>query len=187
MRKLPLLVVTTLFSFSLLAQPAPRTRVVPQLPRSLQAGAAEAAVKQAMDQLAADKKAYERDLDVLRHLRAADVALTDPMQPNNAVQKAHEEVGAAKILNPEFTVMQGVIRAEKEIENARLSPMTTDFGRLRGIIRTEAIGPASRVVARNGARLQDDTLSWIRVQELISSHLRQLAEISAESLRAASQ
>jgi hypothetical protein len=187
MRKLPLLVMIALLSTSLFAQPAPRGRVMPQLPRSMQAMTAESAVKQAMDQLTADKKTYDRDLDVLRHLRAADVALTDPMQPNNAVQKAHEEVDAAKMLNPEFLVMQGVIRTEKEIENARLSPMTADFGRLRGILRSEAIGPASRLVAKNGARLQEDTLSWIRVQELISSHLRQLAEISAESLRAASQ
>lgn len=187
MRNLPLLTVTALFSFSLLAQPSPRSRVVPQLPRSMQVMAAESAVRQAMDQLNMDKKAYDRDLDVLRHLRIADEALTDPTQPNNAVQKAYEEVGKAKALNPEFLVMQGVIRAEREVESARLSPGTTDFGRLRGILRSEAIGPASRLVAKNGVRLQEDTLSWIRVQELISVHLRQLAEISAESLRAASQ
>jgi hypothetical protein len=140
-----------------------------------------------MDQLAAEKKTYDRDLEMLRHLRLADEALTDPMQPNNAIQKAYEEVGRAKSLVPELFVLQGVTRVEKEVETARLSPATTDFGRLRGILRTEVIGPASRLVARDGARLQEETLSWIRVQELISAHLRQLAEISAESLRAAAQ
>lgn len=187
MRKLSLFMMTVLFSFSLLAQPSRRARVLPRLTNSMQVVAAESAVRQAMDQLNMDKKAFDRDLEVLRYLRLADEALTDPTQPNNAVQKAYEEVGRAKALNPEFLVMQGVIRAEREIESARLSPGTTDFGRLRGILRSEAIGPASRLVAKNGARLQEDALSWIRVQELISSHLRQLAEISAESLRAASQ
>ncbi len=154
---------------------------------SVMAGQAEGAVKQAMQQVAAMKARYDRDLDVLRHLRAADEALTDPTQPNNAVQKALEEIGAAKTLNPEFLVMQGVINAERAVEAARLSPATADFGRLRGTIRTEAIGPVTRVVARNGAILQEETLAWLRVQEMIASHLRTIAEISAESLRAAQQ
>jgi hypothetical protein len=155
--------------------------------KSMQAFTAESAIKQAMDQLAGEKKVFDRDVDVLRHLRASDDALNDPMQPHNAVQKAYEEVEAAKALNPEFLVLQGTIKAERELELARQSPASTDFGRLRGIIRSEAIGAAARLVARNGARLQEDTLAWLKVQELISSHLRVVAEISAESLRAALQ
>jgi hypothetical protein len=53
---------------------------------------AEGAVKQAMQQLGDIKRICERDIGVLTHLRAADDALTDPMQPANAVQKAYEEV-----------------------------------------------------------------------------------------------
>jgi hypothetical protein len=175
-------------SLSVIAQPSPRRgRVMPPMPKSMQAVTAESAIKQAMDQLASEKKVFDRDVDVLRHLRASDEALNDPMQPHIAIQKAYEEVAAAKALNPELLVMQGVIKAERELEAARLSPASTDFGRLRGIVRDEAIGPAARLVARNGARLQEETLSWIRVQELISSHLRAVAEISAESLRAALQ
>ena len=154
---------------------------------STQAGFAETAVKQAMDQLVAQKKIYDRDLEVLQHLKNADAALTDPMQPNNAIQKAFDEVDTAKGLTSDFIVTQGVIKASSALEDARRSPVSADFGQLRTIVRTEAIGPASRVVARNGSRLQDETLAWIRVQELISSHLRSLAEIGAQSLRAAQQ
>ncbi len=176
------------FSLPLIAQRSPSRRVVERpMSANMQAGVAESAIKQAMQQVAAVKARYDRDLDVLGHIRAADEALTDPMQPNNAIQKAFEEISAAKALNPEFLVLQGVIAAERELEAARLSPATTDFGRLRGIIRAEAAGPAARLVARNGAVLQEETLAWLRVQELISSHLRTVAEISAESLRAAQQ
>ena len=45
-----------------------------------------------------------------------------------SVQKAHEEVEKAKLLSPEFNVMQGVIKTERELEGARRSPMTADFG-----------------------------------------------------------
>lgn len=188
MRTLVVVVLLSTFSLPLVAQPSPSRRVPErQLPPSMPASTAESAIKQAMQQLAAVRAKYDRDLDVLRHIHAADEALIDPMQPNNAIQKAFEEISAAKALNPEFLVMQGVLAAERELEAARLSPATTDFGRLRGIIRTEAAGPAVRLVARNGAVLQEETLAWLRVQELIASHLRTVAEISAESLRAAQQ
>ena len=186
MRTIVLALLTTTLSLPLIAQPSRRTGERP-MSVSFLAGQAEGAIKQAMQQVAAMKAKYDRDLDVLRHLRAADEALTDPMQPNNAIQKALDEIQAAKAQNPEFLVMQGVINAERAVESARLSPATADFGRLRGTIRTEAIGPAARVVARNGAILQEETLAWLRVQELISTHLRTIAEISAGSLRAAQQ
>src|SRR6185295_15113531 len=106
----------------------------------------EMAIKQASDALAMQRKSLERDIEVLTHLRAADVALTDPMQPTNAVEKAWDEVEKAKQLAPEFNVMQGVIRVERELEDARRSPMSADFGRLRATLRREALGPAARVV-----------------------------------------
>lgn len=162
-------------------------RVIRPMGPNMQAGTAESAVKQAMDQLVAEKKAYERDLEVLQRLRNADVALTDPMQPNNAIQKALDEVEVAKGLAGDLTVKLGVIKIAQELEAARRSPLSADFGRLRGILRSEAAGPAVRLVARNGAKLAEDSLAWIKVQELISSHLRSLAEISAESLRATQQ
>jgi len=148
------------------------------------ADTAEAAVKQAMQQLVEIKKICERDVGVLAHLRAADDALADPMQPDNAVQKAYEEVGAAKALVPEFFVMQGVIRSQRALEDARRSPMTADFPRLRATVRDEAVGPASRVAVRDAIRLEDEALAWLKVQQLIADHLRSISEISSQSLRA---
>jgi hypothetical protein len=180
------LLIATL-SVPLIAQPSSSRRLERPQSRSMQAGTAESAIKQAMEQLAATRAKCDRDLEVLRHVRAADDALIDPMQPHNSIEKALEEISAAKLLNPELLVQQGLIAGERALEGARLSPGTADFGRLRGIIRTEAAGPAVRVVARNGAALQEEALAWLRVQELISSHLRTVVEISAESLRAAQQ
>jgi len=184
MRCLRLAVSIAIVSFPLLAQGPPRVR--PPRP-SMSADTAETAVKQASEQLAIIKKICERDVEVLRHLRTADDALTDPMQPDNAVQKAYEEVEAAKRLIPEFLVMQGVIRAEHEIEGARRSPMTADFGHLRSVLRSEALGPASRVAVRDALRLEDEALAWLKVQQLIADHLRAIAEISNQTLRASEQ
>jgi hypothetical protein len=167
-----------------LAQTPPRARVVRPLMR---ADTAESAVKQAADQLGAERKIFERDIEVLAHLRAADAALADTMQPATAVQKAYEAVGKARSLPPEFLVMQGVIRAHQELETARRSPTNTDFGRLRSIIRDLALGPASRVAVRNALRLEDETLAWIKVQQLIADHLKVLTEIASQSLRAAEE
>ena len=148
---------------------------------------AERAVRNAMERLANEKKEYESDLAILQHIRAADNALADTMQPHNAIQKAFDEIEEAKRLNPDIVVMQGVIKAERELESARLSPMVADFSHLRSTIRTDAAGPAVRAVATNAAKLQEDVLGWIKVQELISGHLRNLTEISAASARAAQQ
>jgi hypothetical protein len=189
MRTFIVQLVIVMFCLPLMAQ-SPRTSrggVSRVVPRNMLAGSAESAIRQAMDMLVAEKKMFDRDLEVLRDLHGAEDALVDPTQPNNAIQKSYEQVDAAKALNPDFLVMQGVITSQRALEQARLSPASTDFGRLRGIIRSEALAPAARLVARNGARLQDETLAWIKIQELISSHLRSLAEISAESLRAAQQ
>jgi hypothetical protein len=166
-----------------IAAQAPPPRVRGPRP-SMTADVAEGAVKQAMQLLGEIKKICERDIGVLTHLRAADDALADPMQPTNAVQKAYEEVGAAKSLGPEFFVMQGVVKSEHALEDARRSPMTADFGHLRSILRDEAVGPASRVAVRDALRLEDEALSWLRVQQLIADHLRSIAEISNQSLRA---
>jgi hypothetical protein len=174
MRKLFLLIVVAASAF-------PQTRVRPPGPAVFNA---EMAIKQAVEAAGTQRKAIDRDLEVLVHLRAADVALTDPMQPSNAVQKAYEEVDKAKSLQPEFNVFQGVIKVERELENARLSPMGADFGRLRALLAEHALGPASRVVTRNALRLQEETLAWLKVQELISAHVRGMTEIAGESLRA---
>jgi hypothetical protein len=150
------------------------------------ADGAEAAIKQAAEQLVAAKKPYERDVEVLRRLRSADDALSDTMQPSTAIQKAYEEVGEARRLAPEFVVMQALIAAHQTLEDARKSPGMADFGRLRGVVR-DALGPASRVAVRNALRLQDETLAWLKVQQLIAEHLRSLSDIASNTLRAAEQ
>lgn len=147
---------------------------------------AEMAVKSALEQLAVDKKLFERDIQVLVHLHQADDALSDTMQPANAIQKAYDHVGKAKSLEPEFLVMQGVIKIHQELESARRSAGMADFGRLRTILR-EAEGPAARVAARNALMLEEEILAWMKVQELISQHVRSVSEIVGESLRAAQQ
>ena len=146
---------------------------------------AEAAIKQAMENLGNEKKIYERDLEALQRVRNADAALTDPMQPNNAIQKAIDELAAADPLVSDLFVKNGIIKARQQVEEARRSPASADFGRLRASLRTDALGPTIRLVARNGARLQEETLAWIRIQELISMHLKALAEMTSASLRAA--
>ena len=182
MRRFTIALSIAALATSIGAQVPPRARG----PRpSMTADLAEGAVKQAMQQLSDVKKICERDIGVLTHLRAADDALADPMQPTNALQKAFEEVGAAKTLVPDFLVMQGVIKSERALEDARRSPMTADFGRLRATLRDEAVGPASRVAVRDALRLEDEALSWLRVQQLIADHLRSISEISNQSLRAA--
>lgn len=148
---------------------------------------AEGAVKQAMEQLGEEKKVLERDLQALAHLRTADKALTDPMQPSVAVQKAFEEVSEAARLNSDPFVGNGLIRVRQALEEARRSPGSADFGRLRSVLRREAIGPSSRLVVTKATALQDETVAWIRVQELIAMHLRTLSELTGESLRASQE
>lgn len=154
--------------------------------RPIRADSAEAAIKQAAEQLAADKKIIERDLEVLRHLRIADAALADDMQRAAAIQKAFEAVAKAKSLGADFLVMQEIIRAERELESARRSPGTTDFGHLRNTVRA-GMGTASRVVVRNALRLEEETLSWLKIQQMIADHVRSLSEVTGDSLRAAEQ
>jgi hypothetical protein len=147
---------------------------------------AEQAIKQAMEQLGNERKAFERDLEILKQLRLGDTALTDPMQPGVAISKAQDAVGKAKQLGPDPTVIQDVIRAERELEAAERSPGSADFGRLRTFVRA-AVTSESRVVVRNALRLQEETLAWLRIQQLIAEHVRVLSEITGDSLRAAEQ
>ncbi|MGZ5473011.1 MAG: TolC family protein, partial [Thermoanaerobaculia bacterium] len=116
----------------------------------------EAAVKRATEMMSIVKKTMERDLAVLLHLRNADAALRDPMQPVNAVTKALEEVEAAKSLEPEFLVMQGVLRILDELESARRSPGSADFPRLRSILRDDALDPASRLAQARARKAEAD-------------------------------
>lgn len=148
-------------------------------------GAAESAVQQAAERLASSRKGIERLLVVMQHVRNSDRALVDPMQPAIAVQKAFEEITEAERLNSDPYLRQGLIRARQAVEGARNSPGTADFGRLRAAIREEALGPVSRAVVRAASALQEETLAWISVQEQIATHLKTLAEITGESLRAA--
>src|SRR5687768_10716416 len=144
---------------------------------------AESAIKQAMEALVEERKIYERDVAVLREIRQADDALTDPMQPSNAIQKAYDHIDKAKTFMPELVVMNGLVKVHGALTDARRSPLSADFGRLRASLKSDAEGPAQRVAMRNALRLQDETLMWIKVQELISMHLRSLSEITGESLK----
>jgi hypothetical protein len=175
------LLLSIVVASSAFGQPSPPMRV---RPTGQHVNNAEMAIKQAVDAAGMMQKAMDRDLEVLTLLRAADVALTDPMQPLNAIQKAYEEVDKAKSLRPDFDVYQGVIKVQRELESARLSPASADFGRLRALLAEHALRPAARVVTRNALRLQEETLAWMKVQELISVHVRTMTEIAGESLRA---
>ena len=148
---------------------------------------AEADVKEAMERLGHDKKAIERELQALAFIRNADRALADAMQPSIALDKAFEQISEAERLNVDFYVQQGVIRVRQELEDARRSPASADFDRLRGLVRSNALRPASRLVVRSATRLQEETLAWLEVQESIAMHLKMLSEITGECLRAADQ
>jgi hypothetical protein len=186
MRNIVVAVVLSMLAFSLSAQsPQPR-RVLRPNPRgyNMQAASAEAAVKQAMEQLVPLKKNFDRDLEVLGHLLAAEEALGNDMQPHNALQKASDEVDEARRFAVDGATVQGVIKMQELLEQANRSPAVAEFSRLRALLHTEATGPAQRAVARNGSALQEEILAWIKVQELINGHLRAMTEISAESVRA---
>lgn len=188
MRRLGVALSIAIAALPLLAQEQPIRRPRTLRP-SMTAPAVDAALKQASEQLAASKKICDRDVDVLGHLRVADRALIDPMQPENAVQKAYEEVEAAKTAEnsvppPAFVVLQGLVSAERELESARRSPATTDFPHLRSVLRDAALMPASRVVTRDALDLQDEMRAWLRVQQAVADYVKVLADISSESLRA---
>lgn len=185
-RILVVLVVTfvSMFVSTGLDAQQPRRRMPPPTGN---AQSAEMAVKDAMARLIEEKKAIERDLKVLGHIRTADSALVDAMQPTIAVQKAFEEIAEAERLNGDFLLEQGLIRVRQALEEARRSPASANFEQLRSRIRDHALGPSSRVVVRNALRLQEETLAWMRVQELMAMHLKTLADITGDSLRASDQ
>ncbi len=186
MRILVMLMTITL-SIPMLAQSTPPRRIIPRASRGQEAEAAESYIKQAAEQLLPIKKRFDRDLAILHHINNVDEALSDESQPYNAIQKACDEIDEAKRLEPDFLVKQGVVASQQALDQARRGPGSADFSRLRTLVRTEAAAPALRAVARNGALLQEELLAWIKVQELISAHLRSLAEISAESVRVTQQ
>lgn len=154
-------------------------------PGTARAANAEAIVKQAAEQLGNEKKGFDRDLETLRHLRTADAALIDAMQPAVSLQKAYEEVDAASGLSTDFRVQDGIIRMRQALEEARRSPAAADFGRLRVRLLDDALAPASRVAIRNATKLEEEVLAWLKVQQAIADHLRVLADITSESLIAA--
>ncbi|HEX2833723.1 MAG TPA: hypothetical protein VHW00_11990 [Thermoanaerobaculia bacterium] len=148
-----------------------------------QAASVETQVKQATLWLGDQKKEIDRDLHVLSELRTADDALTDPMQPSVALQKALDHISKAETFVSDFPTRQGIVRIRQQLEAANRSPASADFGRLRTTLQGEAIRPAARVVAQLGAKLTEDSLAWLTAQELIAGHLRQLTETAAECLR----
>ncbi len=172
-------ILTSVFAF---AQPAPVRRVASQ---SANAMNAEAAVREAARMFGEQKKSIDRDLQTLASLRAASVALTDPMQPSVSLEKALDATSKAESLTTSFVVKQGIIRARQAMENANRSPGSADFERLRAILQSEAIAPATRVATAHGLQLHEQMTEWLAVQELINAHLRQVADTTAEALRAA--
>lgn len=162
----------------------------PRQPRRMQLrGAAERAemvVKDAAEELTRASEIYERDVKVLAHLRAAQKALADAMQPSAAIEKAwdHTSKAAGLVSSDPGAVGQMTLRAHAAVENARRSPGTADFDRLRSMVQ-DAIDPAARVAAANALELEDQILDWIKVQQMISNHLRRMSEIAGDSLRAA--
>ncbi|HKB78545.1 MAG TPA: hypothetical protein VKH35_02400 [Thermoanaerobaculia bacterium] len=182
MRRLSIVLILVLMPLAAAAQTDQRPRVVRSM-RGPGPATAEGAVKQSMQRLGEIKKDFDRDFLIVGHLRAADAALTDPMQPSNAVQKAYEEVDAAKLISVDFVVTQGITHAEEEIDNARRSPGSADFGRLRSILRSEATTLALRLLLRRTADLEDETFAWIHVQQMISDHLQNLSEITSQAVR----
>lgn len=173
-----LLLVTT---YSVSAQPRGGRR-----PPVRSADLAERAIVGASEELENMQKIYERDVKALAHLRAAQTALTDAMQPAAAIEKAYENVDDAKrLLDAEpGAVMQAIRVAHDALVSARRSPSSADFDRLRTLVNAATL-PAARIAARNALELEEQILSWIKVQQLISNHLRRMSEIAGESLRAA--
>ncbi len=175
------------FALPIVAQRPPAARMgVPFVDQ------AESAIKQASERLVTVRKVAERDVAVLAHLRNADQALADPMQPDNAIQKAYEEVQAAGMSEPgtpppPFIVAQGLIAIRNELEDARRSPASTDFGHLRSDLREKALGPASRIAVADATRLEFEVNAWLKVQALIAAHLQALSDIATNSIRAAEQ
>lgn len=178
MRALFASLTVVLFTLPLLAQ----QRVTPRrLPA--RATTAESVIKQAADLLVDEKKIYDRDVAVLRHLQTADEALVDDMQRHVAIQTAFEEVAKARELGADFRVAPGLSKMANELESARRSIASADLGRLRSLLREHALAPAARVARENALKLEEEILAWLKVQELIAVHLRQMSEISGESLR----
>ncbi|HVG25220.1 MAG TPA: hypothetical protein VND45_13770 [Thermoanaerobaculia bacterium] len=183
MRRLLVFLTVTLVSATAAAQRPP----VPMRSPQMAAQSAERAIKQAAERLAETRKTVERQLQVLAEVRAADAALVDSMQPTVAVQAAFEHLQKAESRNIDRFVQLGLIRARQAVEDARKSPGSADFGHLRNTLRTEALGPASRLAVRTATALQDEIMAWMTVQELVAIHLKTLSEITGESLRAAQE
>lgn len=145
-------------------------------------------VNEAAKRLVDWKKLVDGDLEALALFRAADVALTDPMQPSVAIQKALDAVLDAKRALREspfnMAVRNGAVKMEGVLEDARRSPADADFERLRVLLREHCTGPATRLVAGHAAVLHEETVAWIAAQERIATHLRQLTETAAATLRA---
>lgn len=146
----------------------------------------EGVVREAMRELGEEKKSIlEPAIEVLRKIEVADAALVDPMQPSASLDTAWKEIHEAReLIGPNSRLRIGFSRVIAELESARRSPMTADLGRIRSLIQGELKRPASREVVENVERLQDEILAWIKVQDLITAHLKTLSEAAGASLKA---
>lgn len=168
-----------------------RTHVRRQTQRTYDVSQIETIVKDASRRLAEQKKIVDADLEVLALLRAADVALTDPMQPNVALQKAIDHVDKAQTIIPfhqeNHWVRQGLISMDRALDDAKRSPGAADFGRLRFLLHRDCVAPAARVAIKHSSSLQQELASWIVAQEWITAHLQLLQQVSAEAILAAQE
>jgi hypothetical protein len=179
-----------LASLNVHAQPG-RTHVRRSPQRTFDVSQIETIVKDASRRLTEQKKIVDADLEVLALLRAADVALTDPMQPNVALQKAIDHVDKAQAILPvhqeNLWVRQGLISVKRVLDDARRSPGAADFGRLRFQLHRDCVAPATRVALKHSSSLQQELASWIVAQEWITGHLQLLQQVSSEAILAAQE
>lgn len=166
-----------------------RTNVRRSPQRTYDVSQIETIVKDASRRLTEQKKIVDADLEALALLRAADVALTDPMQPSVALQKALDHVDKAKAILPvhqeNHWVRQGLIAMERALADAKRSPGAADFGRLRFQLHRDCVAPATRVALKHSSSLQQELASWIVAQEWITGHLQLLQQVSADAILAA--
>jgi hypothetical protein len=152
-------ILAVAFTLRLSADPRIRTLEVDRL---------RSTINRMAEQLGEERKRYERSVAILRHLRTADKALIDAMQPTVAVQKALDEVMKAEGLSPNSN---SLVAMRQELERARLSPTTADFDRLRRLLRENTIDPFARGVLGTAASLQRELTAWLALQNDIANHM----------------
>jgi hypothetical protein len=175
------LMLVVLCSAAATAQPSGQSRRVPDKEFTY---TVETAVRGATERLGQQLKFYAQDTQVLRLLREADDVLSDTMQPSASIQAALDRVQKAEGLASDVFLKNGLVEARNQLEAARRSPGSADFGRLRTMLLEDCIRPALRICLRNATRLQNETQAWLEVQDLIGAQLQLLSEAAYQSLSA---